>query len=208
MPWMTMPSKNTEPKQTLGARVGEHAAEAGSHRGNVDGFWLGGRQSAKGEERDHRDDEAECADREKHAAPAQKIADHARHRGADQIAGQRHGQKLADGDLAFVHVRHQIADHGHADRVDAAGQDAGDHPHGNEQREVLGEGADQRRHHHHRQTEVHQPGLAEEVADGAERRLREGIGKRKRGRQQRRGADVDAEVVGDFRDDRIDRARE
>ena len=58
------------------------------------------------------------------------------------------------------------------------------------------------------QADVHQPGLAEKIADGAERGLHDGVGKRIGGRQQRRGLHVDAEIGGDLRNDRIDRARE
>ena len=76
------------------------------------------------------------------------------------------------------------------------------------QREIAGEGADQRRRHHGGEADIHQPGLAEEIADGAERRLHDGVGKRERARQQRRGFHVDGEIGGDFRNDRIDGARE
>ena len=127
--------------------------------------------------------------------------------GADEIAGQADRQQPADRDLARMH-RHQIADDRHADRKDAAGADAGDDAHGHQQREIAGEGADQRRRHHGGKADIHQPRLAEEIADGAERRLHDGVGKRERARQQRRGFHVDREIGGDLRNHRIDGARE
>ena len=113
----------------------------------------------------------------------------------------------ADRDLARMH-RHQIADDRDADRKDAAGADAGDDAHGHQQREIAGEGADQRRRHHGGEADIHQPRLAEEIADGAERGLHDGVGKRERARQQRRGFYVDREIGGDLRNHRIDGARE
>ena len=81
----------------------------------------------------------------------------------------------ADRHLALMH-RHKIADDRDADRKDAARQHAGDHPHGDEQRKIAGERADQRGHGDDHQADIHQPCLAEEIADGAEHWLHDGVG--------------------------------
>jgi hypothetical protein len=188
-------------------RIGEHAAKPRRHGGEIERPRLRRAQTAKCEKGDHRDDRAETADREEHAAPAEQIADPAGDHGANEVSGQADRQEAPDRDLPRVE-RHKIADDGDADREDAAGADAGDDAHGHQQREIAGEGADQRRRHHGGETDVHQPGLAEEIADGAERRLHEGVGKRERARQQRRGFHVDGEIGGNLRNHRIDGARE
>src|ERR1700752_4823049 len=98
MPWMTMPSKNTALKQIL-ARIGERAAIAGRGGGKIERLALAAAQSAKREERDDGDDQAEAADRQEHAAPTEQVADHARDHGADQIAGEPDRQDAADRNL-------------------------------------------------------------------------------------------------------------
>ena len=162
--------------------IGEHAAESCRHGAEIERPRLRRAQAPEGEKGDHRHDRAKAADGEEHAAPAEQIADGAGDHGADQISSQSHRQEPADRDLPRMH-RHEIADDRHADRKYAAGADAGDDPHGHQQREIAGEGADQRRRHHGGEADIHQPGLAEEIADGAERRLHEGVGKRERARQ-------------------------
>jgi hypothetical protein len=191
----------------LGARIGQHTLKSGKGGLQVERLRLGSRQIAKCEIRNDRDQEAERADAEEHTAPSEQIADDAGYRRADQIAGETDRKQAADHDLTFMH-RHKIADDRHADRKDAARENAGDHAHDNKQRKVAGERADERCHHDDRETHIHQSGLAEEISDGAERRLHDGVWKRESGRQQRRGLHVHAHVGRNFGNDRIDGARE
>ncbi len=182
MPWMTMPSKNTEPKQILARGSASTPRNPATAAARLNGFGGATFMPRKAKNAIRRDQEAKTADREKHAAPAEQIADHARDHRADEIAGQPHGQQPADRHLPLMH-RNQIANDGDPDRKNAAGAHPGDDAHRHQQREAADKRAEQRRRHDRRQTCVHQPGLAEEIGDRAQCRLHQRIGERKGARQ-------------------------
>jgi hypothetical protein len=104
--------------------------------------------------------------------------------------------------------RHEVADQRHGDREHAAGNEACENPHRDQQAKTVRHRADQGRHRDHEHADIHQPGFAEEIADDAERRLHQRVWERECGRQQRRGLHIDPQIGGDFRDHRIDRAGE
>jgi hypothetical protein len=134
----------------FGTRVGEDAPEVRDHRRTVD--WRGrrGDHAAEGEERRHRHDRAERAENREHAAPTQEVADHARDRGANEVAREPYRQQPADRHLALID-RYEIADQRHCDRKHSARHQSGRDPHGNEQRKARGHRADQRRNRNHEQ---------------------------------------------------------
>src|SRR5215468_1212820 len=69
--------------------------------------------------------------------------------------------------------------------------------HGQEQREAHRHSTDQRRQRDDQQAEIHQPGLAEEVAGDAQRGLHQRIRQGEGARQQRGRLHVDREIVRD-----------
>src|ERR1051326_6687992 len=168
-------------KADLGPRIGEHAAIAGHGGCKVERLCAAVAQPAKCKERDDRDDHTEAADREEYTAPAEQVANHARNQGADEVAGKPDRQDAANRNLPLVH-RHKIADDGHAHRKDAARAYSGDNPHHHKQREIAGEGTDQRRGHHRGEAQIHQPGFAEKIPDRAQGGLGEGVRERERAR--------------------------
>ena len=183
MPWMTMPSKNTEPKQTLARGSANTLRKPGATALKLKGFDCAGLQAAKGEESNHRDDRGRKPPmRQEHAAPAEQIADDAGDHGADQISSQSDRQQPADRDLARMH-RHEIADDRDADRKNAAGQMPAMTRMVTSSVKLLAKAQISVVVTTTARLDIHQPGLAEEIADGAERRLHDGVGKRERGRQ-------------------------
>ena len=126
---------------------------------------------------------------------------------AQQVAGEPDRQQPADRHLALID-RHEIADQRHRHGEYAARDQSGRDPHGDHQREAGGHRADEGREGHDEQAQVHQPGLAEEIAGDAERRLHQRIGEGEGAREQRSGLHIDREVGGDHRDHGIDRAGE
>ena len=192
----------------LRARVGKDASVVRLDGRQIEhGPRLRHRETAQDVERGDGDDQAKGADHGKDAAPAEQVADDAGDGGAQHVAGQADRQQPADHDLALMD-RHQVADQRHRDRKDAARDQPGRDAHGEHQREAGRERADQRRDRYDQQAHVHEPGLAEEIGDGAEHRLGQRIRQGERGRQQRRGLDVDQQIERDLRHHRIDDAAE
>ena len=104
-----------------------------------------------------------------HAAPAEKVADQAGHRSAEQIAGHGARQRAPDRDLALLGPD-EIAGQPQRDRKHAAGADAGEDAGRKQQRKRGRHRAENVGEAEQRQADDHQPRLAEHVGDGAQQR--------------------------------------
>ena len=149
---------------------------------------------AEREERRDRHDQSEQAEHDEDAAPAEQIADHARDRGAEQVAGERDRQDAADDDLTLVH-RHEVADQRHGGREYPAGDKARNHPHGDQQVEVCHHGGRQRSESATISSDTFISRVlpnrsASDAKHGLHQRVRERVG----GRQQRSSVRVDLQV--------------
>ena len=101
-----------------------------------------------------------------HAAPAEKVSDQAGHRSAQQIAGHGAGQRAPDRDLPLVGPD-EIAGQPQRDRKHAARADAGQNAGRKQQRKRRRHRAENVGKTEQHQADDHQPGLAEQVGDGA-----------------------------------------
>ena len=125
---------------------------------------------------------------------------------AQQIAGHRAGQRAADRDLALCWTD-EIAGQAHRHRKHAAGADAGKNARREQQRERRRQRAEDVGDPEQHQAHDHQPRLAEQVGGRAQHRLHDREGEGEHRGETRRGRDADAEIVGDMRQHRIERAR-
>ncbi len=191
----------------FGPWVGKDAAEIGHHRRTIEWRRRRRRNAAEGEERHDGHDQSERAENCEHAAPAEHVSDHARDRGADEVAGKGYGKQPADRHLALID-RDKIAGESHRHGKYPACHHPRRDPHGQEQREAHRHGTDQRRQRDDQQAEIHQPGLAEEVAGDAQRGLHQRIREGEGARQQRGRVHLDREIIRDQGDHGIDCARE
>ena len=162
------------------------------------------RTAKAGGDRNGRND-AKAAEDRQHTAPAQEIADQAREGRAQEIAAHRACQRPADTDLALLGAD-EIAGQSKRDRKHAAGADAGKDARNEQQRKRGRERAHEIGKAQDHQAEDHQPRLAEEVGGRPDQRLDHGEGKGEHGGEARGGRDADAEIIGDMRQYRIERA--
>jgi hypothetical protein len=188
-------------------RIGKDGAIAMPQRAEVhlDRGPLQRRAAKAGCHGDRRHDHQDAEHRE-HAAPAQEIADDARRRRAQEIAGHGAGQRAPDRNLPLFRSN-QIAGQSQRDRKHAAGADAGENPRREQKRERRRQRAENVGKAEQHQAHNHQPRLAEQIRCRAQHRLHDGEGESEGGGKTRRGSDADAEIAGDMRQHRIERAR-
>ncbi len=169
-------------KADLGARIGEDATEAGHRRGHAERRALALIVAAQRQKGRDAYDQGEQPEGSEHTAPADQVGDHAGDGSAHEVAGQADRQEPPDRHLPLLD-RHQIADQRQRDGKQAAGDASGHDPHGDQEWKAPGRCADQRRQRHHQQADIHQPGLAEVIAERPQHRLHQRIGERE-GRRQ------------------------
>ncbi len=147
-----------------------------------------------------------AAEHGQNAAPAEKVADQAGDRSAQQISGHRAHQRAPDRDLALFGPD-QIAGQTERDRKYAAGADAGEDARREQQPERIRHRAENVGKAQQHQAHDHQPRLAEQIGGRAQHRLDDRKGEGEHGGEAGGGRDADAEIVGDMRQHRIERAR-
>ena len=165
--------------------------------------------AAGGAESDNRADgreQGEQAHTDEDAAPADDVADHSRQGGAEEIADHRRREQPSDGHLP-LRDRHPVADHGHGDREDAAGDDAGQDAGGEHDGEGGRHGTNQAGGRQDHEAAGHEARLADHVGDRSEDRLGQGVGQREGRRQQGGGGGAHGEVGRHQRDHGIDGAQ-
>ena len=137
-------------------------------------------------------------------APTQQVADQAGSGRAQEIAGHGARQRSPYRDLALFGTD-QIAGEAECDRKHAAGADTGENARCEQQRERSRHRTQNVGETEQHQAADHQPRLAEQVGRGADHRLHDGKGEREAGRKTRGRRDTHAEIVGDVRQDWIER---
>ncbi len=128
----------------LGARIGKDAAEIGQHCRAIERRRCRRRNAAEGEECRDGYDKSERAEDCEDAAPAEHVTDHARDRGAHEVACQPHGKQPADRDLALTD-RDEVADESQRYGKHAPRHQPRHDPHDDEQRESRRYRTDERR---------------------------------------------------------------
>jgi len=167
---------------------------------------MGDRLAPKaGSDRDRRCNYQETKDRQ-HAAPAEKVADHARKRCAQQIAGHRARQRTPDRDLTLF-GSDEVAGEAERNRKHTTRTDAGQNSRREQQRERPRYGAEHVGEPKDDQTRDHQADFAEHIGGRPQHRLNHGKGECKHRGETRGGGNADAELVRHVRQNRIQRAR-
>ncbi len=163
------------------------------------------RVTAKAGRHRNRGHDDQRAEHRQHATPTEKVTDNAGEGSAQQIAGHGARQRSPDRDLALLGTD-EIAGEAERDRKHAAGADPGK----NARREQQGERGRHRAQDvgetEQHQAADHQPRLAEQVGRGPDHRLHDRKGEREHGRETRSRRNAHPEIVGDVRQDRIERA--
>ena len=146
------------------------------------------------------------AEHREHAAPAEEVADQAGQRCAQQIAGHGAGQRAPDRDLTLVGPTRSLVSPSAIGNTPPEPMPARMRVANSSENEVdsaprMLASAEQHQAHDH------QPRLAEQIGGGAQHRLDDGEGEGEHGGEARGGGNADAEIVGDMRQHRIERAR-
>ncbi len=110
---MKIASRNTAEKQTFARGSANTLRKPSIMVASRNARGLGNRDIAERKERRDRDNKSEQAEHHEDAAPAEQVADHARDRGAKQVAGKADGEQAADRDLPLAD-RNEVADERHA----------------------------------------------------------------------------------------------
>ena len=143
---------------------------------------------------------------EEHVAPAETVAEDAAGGLAEQLAEDLPGRKRPSTVLAPL-IGHDVADKGHAERDDpAGGEAAGEAARATSCGSDCASAAEQHQHAATAAQAIATAGIfAEAVADRADHELHRAVGHSIGGDDDRGGADADAEVGGDLRQQRIGR---